>query len=78
VIKRFPITERVAADFHVNATNALNHHNPYTVNNTVTPNTATTGANNSAPGQNTTVQFGSYGLSALEARQLTVQANFTF
>jgi trimeric autotransporter adhesin len=78
VIKRFPITERVAADFHVNATNALNHHNPYAVNNTITPITATTGANGAAPGQNSNVSFGSYGLTALENRQMTIQANITF
>jgi hypothetical protein len=78
VIKRFPITERVAFDFHVNATNALNHSNHQVVNNTVGAITASNAATNAVAGQNSNVSFGSWGLTTLEARQLTVQANFTF
>ena len=74
VIKRIPITERLSFDLHVNATNAMNHANHNTVNNTVG---AVTAAGTTA-GQNNNVSFGSWGLSTLEARQLTVQAYLTF
>jgi hypothetical protein len=83
VIKIFPITERVSFDLHVNATNALNHTNHtfvsnsgVTANNTVTVNTAPSATN--GLGTNSNNAFGSYGLTTLEARQLTIQANFTF
>jgi hypothetical protein len=85
VIKRFPITERTSFDLHVNATNALNHTNHtfvsntgVTTNNLVGPITAAATATNTAVGQNNNLAFGSFGLTTLEARQLTVQANFTF
>ena len=78
VIKKIPITERVAFDFHVNATNALNHANHEVVNNTVGAVTASSPATNTVAGQNNNVSFGSWGLTTLEPRQLTVQANITF
>lgn len=85
VIKRFPITERYSFDLHVNATNALNHTNHQfqsntgvTANNTVGAVTAAAAATNTAVGQNNNAAFGSWGLTTLEARQLVVQANFTF
>ena len=88
VIKRFPITERYSFDLHVNATNALNHTNHQfqsntgvTTNNTVGAVTALTPAlttANTAIGQNSNSAFGSWGLTTLEARQLVIQANFTF
>ena len=85
VIKKFPITERVSFDLHVNATNALNHANHQFVSNTgVTANnvvgavTAAAPATNTVVGQNNNAAYGSWGLSNLDNRQLTVQANFTF
>ena len=73
VIKKIPITEQVSFDLHVNATNALNHTNHEVLNNTVGVVTSGTGI-----GQNSNVSFGSLGLTTLEARQLTIQANITF
>jgi hypothetical protein len=85
VIKRIPITERVSFDLHVNATNALNHTNHTFVsnsgvaaNNTVGAITAPAAATNTAVGTNNNNAFGSWGLTTLEARQLTIQANITF
>jgi hypothetical protein len=75
----------VGFDLHVNATNAFNHTNHQfqsntgvTANNIVTPATAADSAHNTVVGQNSNNSFGSYGLTALENRQLTVQANITF
>jgi len=79
VIKRFPVRERMGFDLHVNATNAFNHTNhQITINtdNTNQVNAITTAG--STAGRNGNLQFGSYGLTALEPRQLTIQANFTF
>lgn len=84
VIKRFPITEGVSFDLHVNATNALNHANHQFVNNAgLTANNivqANTSTKTGAPpiGANNNSGFGGWGLSNLENRQLTIQANFTF
>jgi hypothetical protein len=78
VIKRIPLTEGVTFDLHINATNALNHTNHQVVNNTVNVTTAAQASTNTAVGQNSNASFGSWGLSALEARQLVVQANITF
>ena len=85
VIKRFPITERVGFDLHINATNALNHTNHIfssnsgvSANNLVGAVTKAAALTNTGVGQNSNTAYGSYGLTALEARQLTVQANFTF
>jgi hypothetical protein len=80
VIKRFPITEGVTFDLHVNATNALNHTNHTFVSNTggTTNNTFTANTAAGVVGTNANSYFGSYGLTTLEARQLTIQANITF
>ena len=85
VIKRFAITEGVSFDLHVNATNALNHTNHTfvsntgtTANNTVGAITAPNALTNTALGTNSNNAFGSWGLTTLEARQLTIQANITF
>jgi hypothetical protein len=78
VIKRFPVNERMGFDLHVNATNAFNHTNhqiTIATDNTNQVNAITSGT---AAGRNGNPQFGSWGLTALEARQLTIQANFTF
>lgn len=78
VIKRFPVREGMGFDLHVNATNALNHtnHQFNTVDNTNQVSAITTAG--STAGHNGNPQYGSYGLTALEPRQLTIQANFTF
>ena len=78
VIKKFPVTEGTSFDLHVNATNAFNHtnHQFNTADNTNQVNAITTAG--STAGNNGNPQFGSYGLTALEPRQLTIQANFTF
>jgi hypothetical protein len=82
VIKKFPVTEGTGFELHVNATNAFNHANHEMVaadsTNLVGVNTCAAGATCSNPGTNNNVQFGSWGLTTLEPRQLTIQANFTF
>ncbi len=77
MLKKIPISERVSFDLHVNATNALNHANHQVVNNTVGANTSTK-AGSPAVGTNSNSNYGSYGLSTLENRQLVIQANITF
>jgi trimeric autotransporter adhesin len=78
VIRKFAIGERTNLDLHVNATNALNHANHYGVNNTVGSVTSTSGASGTAPGQNSNVSFGTWGLTTSEARQLTLALNMNF
>lgn len=78
VIRKFAIGDRASLDLHVDATNALNHTNHFGVSNTVGVVTDTSGAGGSAPGQNSNIGFGSWGLNTLEARQLTVALNLNF
>jgi len=85
VVKMFPINERMGFELHVNATNALNHANHQMVagnngdnSNYVGAVTCKAGATCVNPGTNSNVKFGSWGLTTLEPRQLTLQANFTF
>jgi hypothetical protein len=78
VIKRFTVRERMGFDLHVNATNALNHTNhQFNTNDNTNQVSAITTAGSTA-GRNGNVNFGSYALSVLEPRQITLQANFTF
>jgi hypothetical protein len=78
LIKRFPINERMGFDLHVNATNAFNHtnHQVNAADSTTLVGVITTAG--TTAGRNSNVKFGSWGLSALEPRQVNLQANFTF
>jgi hypothetical protein len=68
--KRIALTERVGFDLHINANNILNHANHNTINNTVTIDAKT--------GMNANPAFGTWGTSTLGAREIFMQANFTF
>ena len=70
LIKRIPLTERVGFDLHFNATNAFNHANHNTVNNTVTLDAKT--------GSNANPAFGTWGTSTLNAREIVIQTNLIF
>src|SRR5262245_15759282 len=70
LIKRIRLTERVGFDLHVNATNAFNHANHNTVNNTVTLDAKT--------GSNANPAFGTWGVSTLNAREIVIQTNLIF
>ena len=78
VIRKFAIGDRASLDLHVDATNALNHSNHLTVDNTVGSVLATSGAGGTAPGQNNNTSFGTWGLTTTEARQLTVALKLNF
>jgi hypothetical protein len=77
VIRKFAVGEWGSLDLHVDATNALNHTNHLAVNNTVGSVTAASGGGTSL-GQNSNTSFGTWGLTTLEARQLTVALKLNF
>ena len=74
VIRKFPLAEWGSLDLHVDATNALNHANHLVVNNTVGSVTSAGGG----LGQNNNTSFGTYGLTTLEPRQLTLAMKLNF